>query len=76
MVDENGKYTMDDYIALKKAIASGLLEVEFDGPDGERRVRYQSYRNMKKALDDMAIDIGLCKGRTVRIPITSSKGYN
>ena len=75
MVDQNGNYTTEDIKSLKAAIASGLLEAEFDGPDGTRKVRYQSYSNMKKALRDMMTELGECP-RRARMKIVSSKGYH
>ena len=75
MPDENGEYTQSDLVAIRKAIASGLLEVEFDGPDGERRVRYQSYDKMKKIERDIMVALGLCP-RRARTTVVSTKGYN
>lgn len=42
-------YTDDEINQLRRAIVSGVLEVEYDGPP-KRRVRYQSLSEMRDLL--------------------------
>lgn len=57
--------------ALKAAIASGALEVEYDGPP-RRRVRYQDLSAMRDLLAEMNADLGAApRYRRVRI----SRGF-
>ncbi len=75
MPDEFGNYTAADLVTIRKGIAAGLLEVEFDGPDGERRVRYRTLKEMKAIERDIMIALGLCP-RRARTTVVSTKGYN
>lgn len=74
MPDEFGNYTIADRTVIKTAIANGLLEAKFTSPDGEREVRYRSMKDMKQALRDIEVELGMCPRRT-RTTVTSSKGY-
>jgi len=57
-------YTQQDYDALKAAIASGALRVEY----GDKRIEYRTLKDMQTTLSIMAKELGLTKkhgGRTV-----------
>ena len=76
MVDAaTGLWTMAEYVELKTIMGSAVLEAEFDGPDGERRVRYQGFAALKELKFLMEKDLGICRGRG-RIRMTTSKGYH
>lgn len=46
------EFTEEEIEQLRKAIVSGVLEVEYDGPP-KRRVRYQSLAEMRDLLASM-----------------------
>ena len=49
-------WTAADILALRTAIASGVKEVEYDGPP-KRRVEYQDLKAMRDALAEMRADV-------------------
>ncbi len=76
MVDVNtGKWTMAEYVELKRIMGSAVQEAEFDGPDGERRVKYHGLAALKDLKRLMEIDLGICRPRG-RIKMTTDKGYH
>ncbi len=50
-------WSTEERDALKAAIASGALEVEYDGPP-RRRVRYQDLAAMRDLLAEMNAELG------------------
>lgn len=54
-------WTMDDYAALKSAIAKGVRLVQYEG----QRVEYQSTADMLRVLAMMEAELGL-KSRSQR----------
>ena len=75
MPDINGKWTMVEYTELKRIMATGISEAEFDGPDGERRVKYHGFSALVKLKRLMEKDLGICRERG-RIRMTTDKGYD
>lgn len=69
-------WTEDDVTALKTAIASGVLSVEYSGPPA-RRVTYQSLSEMRKLLAEMRGEVASAAGtrRTFRLAKTR-KGFD
>lgn len=49
-------WTQEDIDALKAAIRTGALEVSYTGPP-ERRIRYQSLKEMRDLLASMVADV-------------------
>lgn len=49
-------WTAADIVALKAAIASGVEEVEYDGPP-KRRVKYQDLVAMQAVLAEMRSEV-------------------
>jgi hypothetical protein len=50
-------YTQADIDALKAALATGALEVEFGAGPDKQRVRYRSLAEMQTILDAMIVEI-------------------
>lgn len=71
-----GKWTMAEYVELKGIIGSGVYEAEFDGPDGNRRVKYMGYESLIKLKMLMERDLGICTKPRGRIRMSSDKGYH
>ena len=69
MPDLNGKWTTEDLIAIKTAIASGALKVEYN----DRTVTYRSMDQLKQARQMIEKELGLVK-RGGRLLCKSSKG--
>lgn len=69
MPDSNGKWTLDDLIKIKSAIASGALRVEYN----DRTVVYKSMTDLLKAKQVIEIELGL-KKRGGRLLCEASKG--
>lgn len=55
-------WTQEDINNLKKAIASGVLSVRYDGPPA-RTVTYQNLTEMRKLLASMVSDVNGQAGR-------------
>lgn len=70
MPDINGKWTTEDLIKIKAAIASGALEVEYN----DRKVRYKSLNDLLKAKEMIERELGLKKRGGGRVLCSSSKG--
>jgi len=64
-------WTQADIDSLKKAIASGVLTVRYDGPPA-RGVTYQNLSEMRKLLAEMVREVG--GGRRTRVA-SHSKGF-
>lgn len=69
MPDANGNYTLEDLKAVRTAIATGALEVEYN----DRRVKYRSINELKQTEQKIAHALGLVK-RGGRVLCESSKG--
>lgn len=68
-------WTQADVDALKAAIATGVLEVEYDGPP-KRRVRYHGLAEMRALLASMQQDVAAAAGTTTNYRFGSSrKGF-
>lgn len=60
-------WTSDDIVALKAAVASGVLMVSYAGPP-QRSVTYQSLAEMRKLLAAMIADVfGVRRRRLARV---------
>lgn len=62
-------WTQDDLTKIEAAIAEGALEVEYK----DKRVKYQSARDLRKTRELIRRDLGLNK-RTVRVKAEFNKG--
>jgi hypothetical protein len=69
MPDSSGNYTLDDLIAIRSAIASGALRVEYN----DRTVVYRSMNELKQAEQKVAQALGKVK-RGGRVLCEPSKG--
>lgn len=65
-------WTQADIDKLKRAIASGVLSVRFDGPPA-RSVTYQSLEAMRGLLAEMTRDV---KGTTTFRRVAFRKGFD
>jgi len=65
-------YTESQAEALREALASGALTVEYDG----KRVTYRSVREIKEALAQVETALARDAGTRVRrILVTTNKGF-
>jgi len=65
-------YTQVQAEALREALASGVLTVEYDG----KRVTYRSVQEIKEALSEVETALARDAGKRVRqIRVTTSKGF-
>lgn len=55
-------FTKENYMKLKQAYASGVSEVEFD----DRKIKYNSPKDMERILYRMEIELGLNKKNTMK----------
>lgn len=63
-------WTQADIDTLKAAIATGVQEVEYDGPP-KRRVKYQSFEQMRGALALMQAEVSGASRPAYRLASTS-----
>lgn len=66
-------WTTADVENLERAVASGVLSVEYDGPP-KRKVEYQSLGDMRKALAGMRAAVARQGGRKGYRLASVSKG--
>lgn len=66
-------WTQTDIDQLKVAIASGVQEVTFNGPP-ERKVRYQSLKEMRDLLASMEADVNSATVSNYAL-IQTNKGF-
>lgn len=67
-------WTQADVDALKAAVASGVLSVEYAGPPA-RRVTYHGLAEMRSLLASMQADVAQAAGTGTRYRlVSSSKG--
>ncbi len=65
-------YTEAQAGALREALASGVLTVEYDG----KRVTYRSVQEIKEALAEVETALARDAGKRVRqIRVTTNKGF-
>ncbi len=55
-------WTQEEYDALKAAMATGALKVEY----ADKKVEYRSLKDMRELLSVMAADLGLTTGGRVK----------
>lgn len=65
-------WTQSDIDTLKAAIASGVLEVEYH----DRRVKYQTTREMLEALGLMQQEVSRATGASPVKRLNSRKGFD
>jgi len=63
-------YTLEQYQALKCALAEGAKVVRYQ----DKWIEYRSFDEMKKILGEMEIELGLKKTRGKRLFASFSKG--
>lgn len=63
-------YTLEQYEALRDAIAQGVLEVKY----ADKEIKYRSLREMQTLLQQMRNDLGLNKKES-RQKVGFSKGF-
>ena len=63
-------YTLDQYTALKAALAEGAKVVRYQ----DKWIEYRSFDEMKKILGEMEIELGLKKSKTTRVYGSFSDG--
>lgn len=68
-----GIWTQTDIDTLKAAVASGVLQVRYDGPPA-RMVQYQSLREMRELLASMVADVAAASGGTSYVLAATRKG--
>lgn len=68
-------WTQADVDALKAAIATGVLEVTYDGPP-RRTVRYQDLGAMRELLASMQADVRAAAGGTSYKLAAFRKGFS
>ncbi len=72
------RWTIEEYTTLKAAVASGVLEVRYNGNGGggDRLVRYQTLSEMRRLLSEMEADLfpAGTNGRSGGRYIATSKG--
>lgn len=68
-----GIWTQSDIDTLKTAVASGVLQVRYDGPPA-RMVQYQSLREMRDLLASMVADVAASSGSASYRLIATRKG--
>lgn len=66
-------WSQADIDSLKAAIASGILQVQFDGPP-RRSITYQSLDQMRKQLAIMVQDVAASQGRPSYRLVATRKG--
>lgn len=64
-----GRYTLDQYLALKAVLATGAREIQY----GDQRVSYQTPNQIRQTLAEMAAELGLITSRR-RVTPGFSKG--
>jgi hypothetical protein len=65
-----------DIDALKAAIASGILQVQYDGPP-KRSITYQSLSEMRRLLAEMVGQVAESTGtRTTYRRVGTKKGFD
>lgn len=69
-----GIWTQTDIDTLKAAVASGVLQVRYDGPPA-RMVQYQSLGEMRKLLASMVADVAAAAGGTSYVLASTRKGF-
>ena len=69
MPDSNGKWTLEDLIVIKSAIATGALRVEYN----DRTVVYKSVSELQKSRQLIERELGIVK-RGGRVLCNPSKG--
>lgn len=67
-------WTQDDINTLKGAVATGVLEVRYDGPPA-RTVIYQSLSEMRALLASMAQEVAVASGKSLYSVVSTSKGF-
>lgn len=65
----SGRYSMEQYVALKAVLATGATEIQY----GDQRVRYQSAAQIRQTLAEMEVELGLAQRRR-RVTPGFSKG--
>lgn len=65
-------WTQTDFDTLKKAIASGVLTVRYDGPPA-RQITYQSLAEMRSLLASMKQDIAASSGKARRFRLATTR---
>lgn len=67
-------YTQDQYNKLVNAIATGAMEVEYDGPAGKDRVKFRTQREMLSLKRQMEQELGIGSVRTrIRLEFASEE---
>lgn len=66
-------WTQADVDTLKAAVASGVLQVTFDGPP-RRSITYQSLAEMRALLAEMQAAVNRPAGRASFVLVSTSKG--
>ena len=66
----SNEYTLEQYQALKCAIAEGARVVRYQ----DKWIEYRSLIEMEKILGDMEVSLGLKKSKHLRIFAKFSKG--
>lgn len=66
-------WTQADVTTLKAAVASGVLQVRFDGPPA-RSITYHSLAEMRSLLASMQQDVARAAGTTSHRYLTVKKG--
>ena len=69
-----GIWTQSDIDTLKAAVASGVMQVRYDGPPA-RMVQYQSLREMRELLASMVADVAASAGGTSYVLAATRKGF-
>lgn len=67
-------WTQAEFEALKKAVASGVLTVIYDGPP-RRQVTYQSLTEMRSLLSEMRQETARASGRSSTRLVATRKGF-
>lgn len=65
-------WTQTDIDQLKKAVASGVMTVRYDGPPG-RTITYQSLTEMRSLLASMEQDVAQQNGRVNRYRLAATR---
>lgn len=68
-----GTWTQADVDALKTAVASGVMQVRYDGPPA-RTIQYHSLTEMRALLAAMVADVAAASGSPSYRLIATSKG--
>jgi hypothetical protein len=67
-------WTEADILALRTAIASGVLSVSYSGPPA-RQVTYQSLDAMRALLAEMRQEVAAAAGQSTRVLVAHRKGF-